>query len=131
MAGFAPGDASLSAPAMAYTDIRALSEQPTTGAQGLEQAAQQFESLFIDWVLKSMREANQVLSEGSYLSSSEVQMHEEMLDHQMALHLSNNGGLGLRALIMDQLSGGVQQAQETAPAADTPVEQVQPGAGRE
>ncbi|MGI9324505.1 MAG: rod-binding protein [Pseudomonadales bacterium] len=120
------GNASLSSvsstPApMAYTDIRALSSKPVDKAQSLAEAAQQFESLFIDWVLKSMREANASLAEGSYLNSSEVEMHQEMLDHQMAIHLSSNGGLGLRALIMDQLSGpGNSSAQVNSVAADDP-----------
>ncbi len=110
---------------MAYTDIRALSSKPVDEAQSLAEAAEQFESLFIDWVLKSMREANASLAEGSYLNSSEVEMHQEMLDHQMAIHLSNNGGLGLRALIMDQLSGSADaSAQESSLAADDPRAQV-------
>lgn len=106
---------------MAYTDIGALSAQNTEGEAGLAKAAEQFESLFIDWVLKSMREANATLAEGSYLSSSEVEMHQQMLDHQTAMHLSSNGGLGLKALIMDQLRGGTG-AQEAGAVADTSLQ---------
>lgn len=102
---------------MAYTDINALSAQNMEGEQGLAKAAEQFESLFIDWVLKSMREANATLAEGSYLSSSEVEMHQQMLDHQTAMHLSSSGGLGLKNLIMDQLRGGTLN-QESQPVAD-------------
>ena len=106
------------APAIAYTDVRALINSQNKGPEGLEQAAEQFESLFIDWVLKSMREANASLAEGSYLSSPEVEMHQEMLDHQMAIHLSNSGGLGLKALIMDQLAGARPTTQVNSEAAD-------------
>lgn len=105
----------------AYTDIGALANQDIQGEAGLAKAAGQFESLFIDWMLKSMREANATLAEGSYLSSSEVEMHQQMLDHQTSIHLSENGGLGLKALIMDQLSGG-KLSQEASAAADRPNE---------
>ncbi len=87
---------------ISYTDVRSLTaSSPQAG--DLASAAAQFESLFIDWMLKSMREATAVLSEDSYLSSNEVSMHQEMLDHQLAIHLSERGGLGLRELIQAQL----------------------------
>ncbi|MFK7912681.1 MAG: rod-binding protein [Pseudomonadales bacterium] len=111
---------------MAYTDYKNLAHQDHAGEEGLARAAQQFESLFIDWVLKSMREANATLAEGSYLSSSEVEMHEKMLDHQTAMNLSSSGGLGLQALIMDQLRGGTV-TQEDSTAADNPEQMLNTG----
>ncbi len=88
-----------------YSDINALESIKLDAEKGLQAAAQQFESLFMDIVLKSMRSANKVFSEGNYLSSSETELHQEMLDHQWAIHLAENGGIGLSGVIVDQLRG--------------------------
>lgn len=87
---------------VSYADVRTLTQGPPS-SRDLDSAAAQFESIFVDWMLKSMRDATATLSEGSYLGSSEVEMHQEMLDHQLAIHLSENGGLGLREIIASQL----------------------------
>ena len=88
----------------AYTDISALSGAVPKGEAGLEAAATQFESVFLDMWLQSMRAAGEVFSEGSYLSSDATNMHQEMLDHQLAVHLADAGGIGLKEVIIAQLS---------------------------
>ncbi|MEM9624152.1 MAG: rod-binding protein, partial [Pseudomonadota bacterium] len=83
----------------------------------LEQAAQQFESIFINMWLKSAREANQVFAENNITNSSEMVMQQEMLDHEMAVHMSRNGGIGLAPVIVRQLGGDPDQMSTPSPAA--------------
>ncbi len=99
----------------AYSDVNNLARIKREGDEGLRAAAQQFESLFIDLVLKSAREANATLAPDSYLSSDEAKWHQEMLDHQWAVHLSERGGVGLAKVVMAQLSGegSLQRQPET------------------
>jgi flagellar protein FlgJ len=88
----------------AYSDIAGLEKLKTDDPGALRAAAAQFESIFLDMWLKSMRDAGSVFSEGSYLSSSEMDTHNEMLDHQWAVHIAESGGIGLRDVIVQQLS---------------------------
>ena len=94
-----------SARSMAFSDVNALKNLDQSSPEGVRAVAEQFESLFLDIVLKSMRKANDVLFEDNYLSSSETVMHQEMLDHQWAIHISENGGVGLAEMIEKQLGG--------------------------
>ena len=73
--------------------------------QALEKAAKQFESIFTQMLLKSMRKANEALEDkDSPFNSSGVKFFEEMHDQQLAMHLSDKGSLGLADLIVQQLS---------------------------
>ena len=100
-------------PRMAFTDIAGLANMPTEGAENLEKVAAQFESLFVGIWLQSMRDAGRVFGEGNYLSSDAVEMHQEMLDQQWSVHLAESGGIGLRDVIVSQLSrsGGASETQ--------------------
>jgi peptidoglycan hydrolase FlgJ len=68
----------------------------------LRQVAGQFESLFLNMMLKSMRKAS--LAEGIF-DTSQSKMYQEMSDQQLAINLSSRGGLGLQEVIMRQLGG--------------------------
>ena len=73
--------------------------------QALEKAAKQFESIFTQMLLKSMRKANEALEDkDSPFNSSGVKFFEEMHDQQLAMHLSEKGSLDLADLIVQQLS---------------------------
>lgn len=67
----------------------------------LHQAAKQFESLFVNMMLKSMRAATP--QEGA-TDSEQTRLFTGMLDEQYAQGLSQGRGLGLAALIEKQLS---------------------------
>lgn len=71
--------------------------------QALTQAAKQFESLFINSLMKSMRKANDFLSENNPLKSKQTVFFQEMLDQQQSLELSNEGGIGLSDMLVQQL----------------------------
>ena len=89
----------------AYTDIGSLSRLRNNDAGTLPKIAKQFESMFVDMMLKAAREATAVLAEGNPFESFETRLHGEMLDHQLALSMSENGGIGLADVLMRQLGG--------------------------
>ncbi|MDH5358795.1 MAG: flagellar assembly peptidoglycan hydrolase FlgJ [Gammaproteobacteria bacterium] len=68
----------------------------------LRQVAGQFESLFLNMMLKSMRQAS--LADGIF-DSSQSDMYRDMSDQQLAMDLSAKGGMGLQDVIMRQLGG--------------------------
>lgn len=73
--------------------------------EGITAVAEQFESLFISMMLKSMREANKGFSEGNILSSNETDFYQEMFDSQISVSLagSSGGGIGLAEVIERQM----------------------------
>ena len=71
----------------------------------LRAAAQQFEALFMNMLMKSMRQANKVFeTEDNPLSSRDVEFFQDMHDNQLTSELSNQGTLGLADLMVQQLS---------------------------
>lgn len=99
----------------AYTDlgsvqaIRAIKNK----SEALQQVAEQFESMMLRTMLKSMRDANKVFSEGNMLSSHEENTYRDMLDDQLTLTLSQDGGMGIAEVMVRQLQrsyGGSSQS---------------------
>ena len=88
----------------------------------LKEAARQFESLFTQMLLKSMREANKSFGEDSLFGSDQGDMYQDMFDDQIAMQLSKGKGLGLADMLVRQLQGGVQSTETTsAPASSAPA----------
>jgi flagellar protein FlgJ len=90
----------------------------------LKEAARQFESLFTQMLLKSMREANQSFGEDSLFGSDQADLYQDMFDQQIALQMSRGRGLGLADMLVRQLQGGVgatSPSQEPAVTPKTPV----------
>lgn len=73
--------------------------------EALQQAAKQFEAIFMQMLMKSMRKAQEVLESDSPFNSESTKFYRDMHDQQMSLELSNNGALGLSELIVRQLGG--------------------------
>lgn len=69
----------------------------------LKAVAQQFEALFIQMALKSMREATDALGKGIF-DSNEMGFYQEMFDKQISLQLSSHSGTGLSDVLVSQLS---------------------------
>lgn len=100
----------VSAPnSFSFADLQVIGKNNPSKSDNLQDAVVQFESLFVNMMLKSMRDANALLAEGSYLNSSEIQMHQGMLDQQLAVHLSEQGGIGLAEPLLRQLGGGLEK----------------------
>jgi flagellar protein FlgJ len=99
-----------SPPISFFADPAALaplkSEAKAQNPAALKEVARQFESLFTQMLLKSMREANKSLSNGdSLFGSDQADFYQDMFDQQMAVHLSQGEGLGLADVLVRQLSG--------------------------
>lgn len=88
-----------------YTDFNALAglkaEAKKDSPEALKAVAKQFEALFLNNILKSMRSGK--LSDG-ILDSQQSDSYNEMYDQQLAVHLSGDPGVGLADLIVKQLS---------------------------
>lgn len=69
----------------------------------LKEIAKKFEAMFVQQMLKSMREANAVFSDGDIFSSEEVKFHQEMMDQQMVLNLTSGEGIGLAKSMFAQM----------------------------
>lgn len=92
----------------------------------LRAAAQQFEALFMNMLMKSMRQANKVFeTEDNPLSSRDVEFFQDMYDNQLTSELSSQGTLGLADLMVQQLSPTATS--NHTPASMLPVNRV-PGA---
>lgn len=82
-----------------YTDLNSLQNIRKNGVENkdlaLRQVAQQFESMFVQMMLKSMRSANDVFGKDNPLNSFEMKHHQEMYDSQLSLSLSQSNNLGL------------------------------------
>jgi peptidoglycan hydrolase FlgJ len=69
--------------------------------QAIRAAAQQFESLFTNMMLKSMREAK--LSQGLG-DSPQSDLYQDMFDQQMSLKMAQGKGIGLADMLVQQLT---------------------------
>lgn len=84
--------------------------------KALKQAATQFEAVFMNMLLKSMRDT--VPKDGA-MESDATRMYTGMMDQQLAQNMAGGKGLGLADLIVKQLSrqmGGAAPANSTTPA---------------
>lgn len=92
--------------------------------QALKLAAQQFESVFMNMMLKSMRDAT---PQDGMMDSDQTRMFTGMLDQQLAQNLSGRG-IGLADMMVKQLGRQgvsapvVQSPAQSLPAQSTPVE---------
>lgn len=104
-----PGDASAST----YADVNGLTElkRNPTSEKSINAVAQQVEAMFLQMMLKSMRDANF----GNDLDGSTVNMYQDMFDKQIALSISQHQDLGLGAMLKRQLSGYDAAAQPSVP----------------
>lgn len=81
---------------------------------GLKAAAQQFETLFLQQVLKSMRDT---VPQDGMLNSDQSRFYTSLLDQQMAQSLSASGkGVGFAKLIEQQLGKTIAATQGEATA---------------
>lgn len=101
-----------------YHDVRGIDKLRRAAQQGdegaLREAAQQFEAIFVQMMLKSMRKAQDALeSKDSPFNSQQVKFYRDMHDQQLATDLSASGSIGLADLIVRQLG---QQQEGFTPA---------------
>lgn len=99
-----------------YTDLSSVNAISALKDKNLalEKIAQQFESMMMRMMTKSMRAANEVFAEGNFLSSKEGDMYQDMMDDQLALSLSEGRGMGLAEVMVRQLKGRYGESEKLA-----------------
>lgn len=112
---------------LSYTDLNAM-QQLKSGKQAndpgtLRRVAQQFESLFLNMMVKSMRDANEVFAEGNPLNSNQTRFYQDMHDNQLTMHLAERQGIGLADVLVRQLSKDKGNSGEVSGQAATAVDQ--------
>ena len=126
---------------VAYADLQGLAQlRNQVRAEGddrspetLRRVAGQFEALFVQMMLKNMRDSS--LNEG-LLESDQTKFYQGMFDQQIASEMTKGQGLGLADMLIRQLGGGSAATAGGRPPAMTdpfagPVAPQRPGtAGR-
>ena len=74
----------------------------------LKEVAKQFEGVFVQMMLKSMRQA---LPQGGILDNQSTKLYTSMYDQQIAQDMSDKG-LGMADMMVEQLTGGSKQPSE-------------------
>ena len=113
-----------------YSDLNRLN-QLKVGADknsegNMRKVAQEFESLFLSEMLKSMRSATEALGKDNPLNTPAAKQYQEMYDQQLAVSMSREGGgIGLADVLMRQMQKNkpvdAQAATLQGPAAAEPV----------
>lgn len=94
----------------ALGDLKRLARDGNS-PEGLRAAAKQFEALFLQMVLKSMRDA--VPSNGLF-DSDQTRLFQALQDQQTAVNLAQGRGVGLADVIFRQLGGEALERSATA-----------------
>lgn len=118
-----------------YTDLSGF--QSLKGEQdkdvALRKVAQQFESMFVNMMMKSMRSANAVFEENSMFSSQESNFFRDMHDQQLSLTVAHGKGVGIADAMYRQLSRSYGDKDAGEGKFNTPgysIADYQPGQGK-
>ena len=91
-----------------YTDLNSLQSINDIGrkdkGEALRKVAEQFESMFVKMMMKSMRDANKVFQEDSIMHSPQEDFYQQMYDDQLSVSLTGKQGMGLSDVIYRQLN---------------------------
>lgn len=91
-----------------YTDLNSLQSINAIGredkGEALRKVAEQFESMFVKMMMKSMRDANKVFQEDSIMHSPQEDFYQQMYDDQLSVSLTGKQGIGLADVIYRQLN---------------------------
>lgn len=83
------------------TDPAAAAMQKDVARARLQKACTEFESIFIAYMLKSMRAA--VAEDGLFENSNERQIIQSMFDENLAQGIAKGGGIGLAKMLAKHL----------------------------
>lgn len=108
-----------------WLDFKSLAElkadavvRPDDATKGV---AQQFESLFLNIMLKEMRKT---IDRSGLLGSDAMETYEQMYDQQLSLGMSKAGGIGLAPFIERQLQKTDPHLADRRSAAEVPTDVV-------
>lgn len=86
----------------AASKVQTLAEKKSTSQQALQEAAQQFEALFIYQLLTEMRKT---VPETDLLGDRKAEkLFQSLLDQKIADHSAKNQSIGLAKMIYEQMS---------------------------
>ena len=101
--------------ATSYLDFNGLAnlrgQANQNNPEALKQTAQQFEGIFIQMMLKSMRDANSVMK-SDLNDSNAMKTYQDMYDKELSVQMSKRNQLGFADMIVKQVS-------QTKPAPNT------------
>ncbi|HPE80576.1 MAG TPA: flagellar assembly peptidoglycan hydrolase FlgJ [Gammaproteobacteria bacterium] len=94
--------------AQVYTDFSGLAALRARAREdkdaALDEVSRQFESLFLQMMLKSMRDAS---LGGGLMDSKQSEFYRDMYDKQIAVDMAQKQGIGLADVLKRQLGGGI------------------------
>ncbi|UZE25269.1 flagellar assembly peptidoglycan hydrolase FlgJ [Pseudomonas sp. B21-056] len=110
-----------------YSDLNRLNQLKVGDKNSdgnLRKVAQEFESLFLGEMLKSMRSATEALGKDNPMNTPEAKQYQEMYDQQLAVSMSREGGgIGLADVLLRQMSKNKPVAPGEAAAASAAKQQ--------
>lgn len=104
-----PGSSGVAFDAAGFSGLKLAAQREDPEA--VREAAQQFEALLVQSMLKEMRAASQ----DELFGSSQMDSYYEMFDQQVALDMARKGGFGLADVLVRQLESAARQAPVEAP----------------
>jgi flagellar protein FlgJ len=101
-----------------FNQLRAQAKD--NGKAALPKVAKQFEAIFTQMMLKSMRDANASFGDNDVGDTQEGKSYRDMFDQQLALSLSKgHNGLGIAQMLVRQLGGKDAQPKPDPTTPDT------------
>ena len=105
-----------------YLDFSGLGElrhrAAKDGEGALRETAKQFEALFIQMMMKSMRDAS---FKSDLLQSDSQDTYQEMFDKEVSVSLAQRGGFGLADMLTQELSKSLPKDAAAAPIESRPM----------
>lgn len=87
-----------------------ISQVETRNDEELQKACRDFESIFVNYMMQQMR---QTVNKSGLLGASRAEeIYTSMLDSEVSKQVSQEGGIGLAAMIYNQMST-ISNGQET------------------
>ncbi len=97
-----------------FDGLRDLKLQAVNDApEALTAVAEQFEALFLNMMLDSMRAAT---IDGGLDDSGESELYQQLFDRQIASGIADGRGIGIARMIVEQLSRTLPASEEASPA---------------
>ena len=105
-----------------YLDFSGLGElrhrAAKDGEGALRETAKQFEALFIQMMMKSMRDAS---FKSDLLQSDSQDTYQDMFDKEVSVSLAQRGGFGLADMLTQQLGKSLSKDAAAAPIESKPM----------
>ena len=107
-----------------FTQFGSLRAEATKNPNAaVEEVAAQFESLFLQQMLKTMRDAT---VKSDLMNSDSTDTYQSMADQQLALQLSEQGGIGLARMMVEQMQTRGMVSGDTIEATSSGLSAVSP-----